>query len=368
MSHRLKDNLTNDYIAASSRLRSRRQRRRIVVYVESYDDVFFWRSLLDELETDSYYFEVMLPSRQRLQRGKKSAIMSALSGGLGPNLIVCCDADYDYLLQGATGISAMVCNNPYIFHTYTYAIENFQCYAPSLHTVCVMATLNDRQIFDFEAFLTAYSKIIFPLLVWSVWCYKTHNFKTFNLQDFATTAQVSNVDIQNPNASLSQLHHRVNAKIAWLQRHLPQAKGGYQQMRDELGRLGVTEDNAYLYMRGHDLFDKVVEPLMVNVCCILTARRESEIKRSAVHSVQRTNEISGYEHSSSSVDEMMRKQTHYRRCALYQQIQSDIREMINRKGNPLPNLPVWDPDQDYSEGNAEHTDVSHENYSHRAIR
>ena len=30
---------------------------------------------------------------------------------------------------------------------------NFQCYARGLHETCVMVTLNDRRIFDFERFL-----------------------------------------------------------------------------------------------------------------------------------------------------------------------------------------------------------------------
>ena len=40
---------------------------------------------------------------------------------------------YDYLLQGATHTSRYIINNKYVFHTYAYAIENYQCYAEALH-------------------------------------------------------------------------------------------------------------------------------------------------------------------------------------------------------------------------------------------
>ena len=40
-----------------------------------------------------------------------------------------------------------------MFHTYAYATENYLCYAPSLHNVCVRATKNDTRIFDFERFM-----------------------------------------------------------------------------------------------------------------------------------------------------------------------------------------------------------------------
>ena len=38
-------------------------RRRIVAYVEGYDDVMFWRNVLTRFENDKLDFEVMLPSR-----------------------------------------------------------------------------------------------------------------------------------------------------------------------------------------------------------------------------------------------------------------------------------------------------------------
>ena len=67
---RLNQNITSRYVEAANRLNSRQSRRRIVAYVESYDDVFFWRAVLSPFEDSTRYFEVMLPSRSdRLERG-----------------------------------------------------------------------------------------------------------------------------------------------------------------------------------------------------------------------------------------------------------------------------------------------------------
>ena len=120
-----------------------------MAYVESYDDVSFWRTLLGEFEDDTRYFEVMLPSKTTLAKGKKSVLMNELGSQLGQNMIACVDSDYDYLLQGATHTSRYIINNKYVFHTYAYAIENYQCYSGALHEVCVMATLNDHPLVDF---------------------------------------------------------------------------------------------------------------------------------------------------------------------------------------------------------------------------
>ena len=82
----------------------------------------------------------MLPSHQNLTKGKKRVLANLLQENMGEHMIACVDADYDYLLQGATPTSKTVVNNAFVLHTYAYAIENLQCYAPSLHRLCVMAT------------------------------------------------------------------------------------------------------------------------------------------------------------------------------------------------------------------------------------
>ena len=43
MATSLRDNLTSSYFNAAHKLYSKKARRRIIAYVESYDDVAFWR-------------------------------------------------------------------------------------------------------------------------------------------------------------------------------------------------------------------------------------------------------------------------------------------------------------------------------------
>ena len=78
MSSRLKDNINSRYFEAANALKSKRARRRIVAYVEAYDDIYFWRTVLSPFEDDTRYFEVMLPSKVNLTRGKKSVLMNFL--------------------------------------------------------------------------------------------------------------------------------------------------------------------------------------------------------------------------------------------------------------------------------------------------
>ncbi len=328
MAKRLAQNLNSAFIEAANRLGSRSARRKIVAYVESYDDVLFWSHLLHEVETEKTYFEVMLPSRTSLCKGKKIALYNDLGITLGKCMIACVDADYDFLMQGATETSAAVCTHPYVFHTYAYAIENFQCYAPSLHSVCVMATLNDRRLFDFEDFLRAFSEIIFPLFVWSVWCYRKGNYKTFSLADFFKTIELENLNYYHPEQTLESLRGRVNRRISRLQHQFPQARSSYKPLREELLGLGIKPEETYLYVRGHDLFDAIVVPMLTGVCDTLRREREREIRKLAEHATQMQNELAAYQHATASIAEMLRKQTGYVAAPVYQRIMDDLRNFV----------------------------------------
>lgn len=325
----LRDNIDSRYFEAANALRGRSARRRIVAYVESYDDVYFWRTVLSRFEDDDRYFEVMLPSHSTLMRGKKSVLMNFIGDHLGSDMIACVDADYDYLLQGATEQSRRVLQSPYVFHTYVYAIENFQCYAPSLHDVCVAVTLNDHRIFDFRDYFRQYSEVVFPLFVWSVWAYRTGHHGRFSLTDFNRVTDPGGFTIQDPSASIKNLQRKVNTKVRELQRLFPDNKEQYLNMKEQVKALGITPQTTYLYMQGHHLFDTVVAPILTKVCNQLRQERQNEIYQAKAHHTQKRNEMSCYENSQQDIKVMLRKNTGYQQSPRFLQLQDDVRRYLD---------------------------------------
>lgn len=329
---RLKDNISSDYVSAANRLNGRKARKRIVAYVEAYDDIFFWRTVLSEFENDKVYFEVMLPTRGNLTKGKKSALMSLLKAKVGDSMIACVDADYDYLLQGVTAVSKEINENPYVFHTYVYAIENYQCYAPSLHDVSVAVSLNDHSIFDFEEYLREYSEAIFPLFVWNIWFYRQNHYGKFTISDFNKVIETGSFSLEDPYRGIRSVRHKVGKKVKQLQRENPGAKDSWQKLKDELKELGVTPQTTYLYIQGHHLFDNVVVPILKKVCDVLVRERQREINRKAVHSTQRYNELASYSHSVEDIVPMLRRNTGYRHAEPFVRLQNDVRNFLSHSG------------------------------------
>lgn len=329
MAKRLTDNINSQYFEAINKMTPKKARRRIVVYVESYDDVFFWRSVLGRYEDDKLTFDIMLPSRNlHLDRGKKAAISNMLKG-VGRDMIACVDADYDYILQGATEMSRQMLENPYIFHTYAYAIENFQCYAKGLHETCVMVTLNDHRIFNFERFLQSYSQTIWPLFVWHVVFLQRRKMTMhFDMCEFNKVVVLPSVHIQNPKWAIEYLSKKVRAKMFQLERRFPKLKDALPETERMLRDLGINDNNTYLYIQGHHLFDLVVSPVVQTVCDILRNEQENDIRDRAVHSEQARTEIACYENSLGKVKMMMKKNTYYQFSPEFQKILADVERYL----------------------------------------
>jgi hypothetical protein len=333
---RLASNITSAYIEASNRLRPKSKKRKIVAYVESYDDIFFWRSVLSDFEDEETMFEVMLPSRKNLNRGKKTAMMNKLGESLGVCMIACVDADLDYLLQRHTSNSARMLDNPYIIHTYTYSIENYQCYAPSLHDVCVMATLNDRNIFNFEEYLKLYSRIIYELFIWLIWLHRQGRFSEMPLTSFNNITSIEQLNVHKPIDALEQVRKNVNRKTAWLQQHVPEAKGKLGRLKEELTQLGVTPEDTYLFIQGHHLQENVVDAALTPVCTILRREREKDIKFLAQGNTQQMdNELSCYSHSQMLPNQMLRRNTQFKDCKTYHLLRVHIERLLSQTGKKM---------------------------------
>lgn len=325
---KLTNAITSSYVAAANAMRGATKRRRIVAYVESYDDVAFWRTVLSDYEDDTRYFEVMLPTRQTLSKGKKKAIMQMMQEGGGENLIACVDADYDYLIQGQRFTSKEMLSNPYVFHTHVYSIENYQCYAPSLHDICVMATLNDHRVFDFVAYLKLYSTVVFPLFVWNILLYRKDLFHDFTMTDFNHCVEIGNFSLAHPEYSLQKLENKVNVKLRELRRRFSGLKADYEALAAEFGQLGVIPEETYLYIQGHHLADNVVGTLLEHVCKRLRGEREQEIRSKALHHVQYQNELAAYIHSQIDTEMMLKKSTGYTRSRQFKMLQNDIEKFL----------------------------------------
>jgi hypothetical protein len=306
-----------------TRLPVREGQRLVEVHVEGYDDVAFWRGIFDEFESPLTTFEISVPPRPDLAKGKRVVMdMIPLSS---PSRLLCVDSDFDYIFGGCTPQSKRVLNTPYLFHTYAYATENYLCWAPALHTVCTKATKNDTRIFDFERFLEQYSRIIHPAFAWYVYSACMGDEHIFKLIDFKNTVRLNYLEVQNNGAAtLDWLRGNVQRRVASLSNNHPKHAAGVADFVKGLRPRGVTPDLTYLFMHGHTLLDNVVMPMLNAVCEKLKQMAGERIVASAQRGVAFSNEVSNYRNALVSVRDMLIHNETYKSCPLYRRLHDDI--------------------------------------------
>ena len=325
---RLTRTFSSEYFVAARRLKGLKYRL-VKVFVEGYDDVSFWRGVFDEFETDALRFEITVPVRGDLAKGKK-VVMSFIPQS-GKDLILCVDSDFDYLFGDHNEQSRQVNRSPYLFHTYAYATENYQCYPPSLHGMCVRATKNDTKIFDFEDFMREYSQIVYPLFLWYAFSAKRHSPHAFTLTDFRNAVRINYLDPRDNGATtLEWLRKQVGKRLATLEKRFARRKEELKAFEREIRDKGVCEENVFLFMQGHTLKDNVVLVVLQAVCQTLRELSNNLILNSERKGVALRNELSNYNNSLRNVREILEDNAGYKNCFLYRKLLEDIRRYVAR--------------------------------------
>ena len=299
------------------------QQRVIEVYVEGYEDVAFWRGIFDHFRTPYLRFEISVPNRADLPKGKK--VLLNMASQASRQLLLCMDSDFDYLFADRTPQSQIVNGSKYIFHTFTYATENYLCYAPALHNICVKATKNDTRIFDFVRFMRDYSRTIYPLFVWYAFSAQLDTVHVFSLCDFKASVRINFLDMRDNGAeTLAWLARNVAKREQMLAARNPQMVEPMREFERQLAERGVTRENTYLFMHGHTLLDNVVMVLLNTVCEKLRAMSVAKIAASTKTGMALRNEMSNYTNSLRPVRDVLLDHENYMDCPLYKRLQHSL--------------------------------------------
>jgi hypothetical protein len=305
--------------------------RLVRVYVEGYDDVAFWRGIFNDFETERLTFEVAVPPRSDLAKGKK-VVMNMIEQS-SPEMLLCVDSDFDYLFDGHTSQSEAMLSAPYLFHTYTYATENYLCFAPALHTVCTKATKNDARIFDFERFLEEYSRIIYPVFLWYAYSARLGNEHLFTLIEFKNSVRLNYLDLDdNGRGTLEWVRRNIQRRIHSLETNYAEWRGAVADFGVAMQRLDLYPENTYLFMHGHTLMDNVVMPMLSAVCESLKQLATYNISHSTQKGIALGNEVSNYRNAILNVRDTLIYNEEYKGSFLYRRLHNDIRTMLLKEG------------------------------------
>ncbi len=298
----------------------------VLVYVEGFADVGFWHDILSPYEKqNNIKFDISPYSENDLTTGKGKLVK--LFSQTTKNFIICLDSDYDYLLKSK--VANQINNNPYIFQTYAYAIENLKCYAESLNSLCIRATNNIDNTVNLAEFLKEYSSIIYDFLVCNLYYYSIGEESTFSRDEFGRIVtfgdeKPKDYDI-NPNnwkEKIDLIKESISNKSKTLIcKKIP------IDFSEQLEELGLKKENAYLFMRGHNLYDFISKFLVV-ICNALKNQYEKDIEKLAKDETELKTNKGGLHNSSVHVSCLLATNDEFRDCFLFKKIEDDIQAYL----------------------------------------
>jgi hypothetical protein len=133
----------------------------IICYVEGMEDEHFWKDIFSSFAPELNIRFFSYSRENNLKSGKQTVLSEHNIENACDNLILCVDSDLEYLLKNEP-----LSSHPYIFHTYTYSIENHKISPEALARIVEKSSYPDANIFTFSfiKFIKDYSKASYPLL------------------------------------------------------------------------------------------------------------------------------------------------------------------------------------------------------------
>lgn len=299
---------------------------RVTVEVEDTIDRDFWSDLLSELcpgkefHFDPYHTIMNEDGRsERTGKGKSQIINEAPSFNAWH--IGCVDSDYDWILSDYTDAGKTMSSTKYLLQTYAYSIENLMCLSCTLGDFCSENT-EEKTVFDFDDYLTRLSKAVYPLLVWSTYLCSKGN------QSFTPTAwREILVNTENEaEASLAQIEAKAKARIDEFDKKYADEITDKEDFEcSDICVKNITEEDAYLYVRGHELFDHMLNSVLNPVISHLRSSHYNTLRNAETDDDSRKYALKDYSKKDRSVRDLLQNNYRYKnRSLIYEKIRADV--------------------------------------------
>ncbi len=194
-------------------------------------------------------------------------------GEIDIHLVLCIDSDSKYLYEN----QQWYLNKPYIFHTYAYSIENYNCYGECLNQKFAEYSLNQIPAIDFVQLFKDFSSTLSTLF--SYWIYnerynigmgtneigKEVQKEIMNMEKFCKDLKNDETDLQTAqNEIITEISNRANICIEELEKNYGKLidKNAKQEMIDDFkARYNIEEHDLFLYFKGHWVFEEFLLPI-----------------------------------------------------------------------------------------------------------
>lgn len=301
---------------------------RVIVEIEDSIDMGFWKDILKEqCPSKDFHFNpyhTVLNDNDMGNRVKGKTRIMEMASQMNDWHIGCIDSDYDWILSDYCDKGKTINDNKYLLQTYAYSFENLLCLSSALNDFCQETTEECTDV-DFNDYVQKVSATIYPLLIWSLYLYSKGN------HDFTPTAwhDILISTLKDTEVSLTLIEEKVKAKFDELNTIHASEISERDNLKESLSKTkGITEENAYLFVRGHELFDHLVNSILKPIIESLRIQHYDRIKESDIDKEARTIALKDYSNKQKSVKDLLYKNYRYKgQTFIYDMICEDVEKI-----------------------------------------
>lgn len=241
----LSKNVTGEWIKATAAFGHTPQRVPVQMYVEGDDDVEFWKEAVKPYQSK---FDIRVITNQaakaaeQQKAGNGKAVLLSMDG-LCEEKVVAVDADYDMLIDRYSPFTEMVRSNPFVVNTTWYSVENILM--QKTEYVSLLENFSLASIEMFAYYLVSISSKV-----------ETRPAKHFG-------ELLSKYGVEKC-ANINNFEDFSNAYHTELQIELESYKDDIEQEKQRLIDMGYASSEIWKLSRGHNLWDMIVKPQIVN--------------------------------------------------------------------------------------------------------
>ena len=246
------------------------------VHLEDWEDVLYWDTMIQCVSPGRYnYLAHSKSDNGHLASGSSQCLKYV--GYMSNKFFACIDSDMNYLLQ-ASNIDVA----HYVAQTYTYSWENHYAEANGLQDRLASVQPAIAQKFDFRCFLSEYSKAVYHPLLALLYCLRNKDSR-LSRKDFAACLphQCKAAELLNNGKGLLS---KISKDLACMMNSsgvLSDIDFAAEEAR--YSAMGLTEDNAYLHIRGHNLYD-LLKSMGHQLCSVHHVDFENQVLNASVPS------------------------------------------------------------------------------------
>ncbi|MCP1237696.1 DUF4435 domain-containing protein [Gluconobacter kondonii] len=244
-----------------------------IIYIEDENDKRFWTEVIENLARNKYAIKIATtkPSATNKSeikvRGKGA--LTKLYDTLNKTVMVAVDSDFDYICPESSKNAEKLSKNKFIIHTFSYSTESVIFCEKSIKSISEKIKYFIEIDFNINDSLKTISNIIFESFSMFVYLknkkISLENTKKYNdIFSFSKKGEILDNDYKLSESIIMELivksEEKKNKYLKYIEEN--SLLHEYNIYLDKVKSLGLNKDNVYRFIRGHELEEKIVMPIL----------------------------------------------------------------------------------------------------------